>query len=86
MILKADSSKVRGFARCNNFTGNYQLKRHQKIRFSNFALGEKICKRSSQELLFINLLKNSEDSKTKQDTFWLSSKNNTLTRFEAVYF
>lgn len=85
-ILKTDSLKLKGFAGCNYFTGNYQLMNSQKIKFSNFATGGKYCFIPTHEHEFLNALKSVGSFETKRDTLWLSSKNKTVARFEAVYF
>ena len=42
-ILKANDNTVRGFAGCNSITGEYELEKGNRIRFTNMGITMMIC-------------------------------------------
>ena len=87
-ILKSDST-VTGFAGCNQFHGQFELRDGDRIRFNeNLATTMKACPDVDiNESDFLNVFKVADNYSIDGDTLYLNvGKRAPLAIFEAVYF
>lgn len=87
-ILKSDST-VTGFAGCNQFNGQFELRDGDRIRFNeNLATTMKACPDVDiNESDFMNVFKVADNYSIDGDTLRLNvGKRAPLAIFEAVYF
>lgn len=84
-----ENGVITGFAGCNDFNGQYELKEQNAIVIKeNLALTMKLCPdANTREDEFINAFKQMGSYNLNADTLTIFSKEKkSLARFEAVYF
>lgn len=87
-ILK-ENGVITGFAGCNDFNGQYELKEQNRVLIKeNLALTMKLCPdANTKEDEFINMFKQIDNYNLNADTLVVFSKEKkSLARFEAIYF
>jgi heat shock protein HslJ len=87
-MLKSNENRLKGFAGCNTFTGNYTLEDGQRISFSKVATTLKACPDVDvNEAEFLKVFELADNYTINEDTLMLNvGRRSPLAVFEAVYF
>jgi heat shock protein HslJ len=84
--LHVDGNRLTGSGGCNNFTGSYELKDGNRIRFAQIASTKMACIDMSNEDSFLKMLNIADNYIVKGDTLILNkARMSPLARFVAVY-
>lgn len=86
--LKSSENSINGFAGCNNFFGEYELKGNNKIKVSNIGMTLMACPDLDiDETDFINTLEAIDTYQINNETLQIKdNRGKVLAVFEAVYF
>jgi heat shock protein HslJ len=88
ITLKADGNRLVGCGGCNNYTGTYELKPGNRIKFSGVAVTSKMCINMDMDIetKLSQALEMADSYFLKEDTLILNrARMAPLARFEAVY-
>lgn len=87
-ILKEKENKLQGFGGCNNFMGQYTLKRENQIEFSQIAATLKACPNVDiNEADFLKIFERAKTYTLNDGELSLKDEDgNPLALFKAVYF
>lgn len=87
-MLKTNENRVTGFAGCNSFTGEYQLEKGNRIRFSKMATTLKMCPDVDiDEAAFLKVFELTDNYTIKDDVLSINiGRRAALAVFESVYF
>lgn len=85
MLLEVGENKVRGFAGCNQFFGNYETT-GDSLRLGRLASTQMACPYLDEETAFLNSLGKAKTYSIMGESLKLSDGSRVVARFKAVYF